>query len=118
MSSPSSLSEPVAQRFQPVRLVLVVFTVLLLISFASRWYAGQVSLPRYCQQSAQVLQRIEAIITEKKPAGDGARRDYIVAAKLEFLVPRTADESIDAYLLRLRDRLDEHCHQRHESSQI
>lgn len=109
MSSPSSLSEPVAQRFQPVRLVLVVLTVLLLISFASRWYAGQVSLPRYCQQPEQVLQRIEAIITEKKPAGEGARRDYIVAAKLEFLVPRTSDEPLDVYLMRLQHRLEEQC---------
>ncbi len=89
--------------------MLVVLTVLLLISFASRWYATQVSLPRYCQQPEQVLQRIQAIITEKKPAGDGARRDYIVAAKLKFLIPSTADEPLDAYLLRLRNRLEEEC---------
>ena len=110
MSSPPSISEPIVRRFQPVRMVLVVLMVLLLISFASRWYAGQVSLPRYCQQPEQVLQRIEAIVTEKKPAGDGARRDYIVAAKLKFLVPSTADEPLDAYLMRLRHHLEVECH--------
>ena len=109
MSSPSSISELVAQRFRPVRLVLVVLTILLLVSFASRWYAGQVSLPRYCQQPELVLQRIAAIITEKKPAGEGARRDYIVAAKLKFLMPSTADEPLDAYLMRLRRQLEVQC---------
>ena len=109
MQKPSSFTDPVAPGLQPVRLVLVVFVVLLLISFASRWYAGRVSLQRYCQQPELVLQRLAAIITKKRPAGEGARRDYIVAAKLEFLVPSNADEPLDAYLMRLRRRLEEQC---------
>lgn len=109
MSGQSSLSEPIARRFQPVWLVLFVFLILLLISFGSRWYADQVSVPRYCQQPDLVLQRVGAIITENRPAGDGARRDYIVAAKLKFLMPSMANESLDEYLLRLRKHLEEEC---------
>ena len=109
MSGQSSLAEPMDRRFQPVWLVLFVFVILLLISFGSRWYAGQVAVPRYCQQPDLVLQRVKAIITEERPAGDGARRDYIVAAKLKFLMPSKSNESLDEYLLRLRMHLEEEC---------
>jgi len=95
--------------FHPVRLVLVVFGILLLVFYASRWYVAQVSLPRYCQQPELVLQRLAAINTESRPAGDKSRRDYIVAAKLEFLVPARADEPIETYLQRLRLQLEEKC---------
>lgn len=105
---PSSV-EFVASTFKPVRLLLVVFTVLLLIFYASHWYAAQVSLPRYCQQTEQVLQRLAAINTQSRPAGNKSRRDYIVAAKLEFLLPARADEPVDTYLLRLRNQLEEKC---------
>jgi hypothetical protein len=93
----------------PLRLVLVVFLALLLISVASDWYAAQVALPRYCEQAELVLQRLAAVLTEDRPAGDGAHRDYIVAAKLQFLVPRDSDEALDAYLQRLRYRLEQQC---------
>jgi hypothetical protein len=109
MRDKPALAEPIGPGFQPVRLVLVVLAVLLLVSFASHWYAGQVSLSRYCQQPELVLQRLAAIITETRPAGEEARRDYIVAAKLEFLVPPTADEPLDAYLQRVRRRLEQQC---------
>ena len=102
-------AEQIGPGFQPVRLVLAVFAALLFLSFAGDWYVGQVSLPRYCQQPELVLQRLAAIITENRPAGDEARRDYVVAAKLEFLVPRTGDEPLDAYLHRLRRRLEQQC---------
>jgi hypothetical protein len=95
--------------FRPVPLVLVALAALLLVSLASRWYAGQVSLPRYCEQSELVLQRLAAVMSETRPAGEGARLDYIVAAKLEFLVPPTADEPLDAYLQRVRRRLEQQC---------
>lgn len=106
--TPSSV-EFVAPAFKPVRLILVVFAVLLLIFYASDWYAAQVSLPRYCQQPELVLQRLAAINTENRPAGDRARRDYIVVAKLEFLLPARSDEKVDDYLLRLKTLLEEKC---------
>jgi hypothetical protein len=109
MSMPDTSTEVITPVFQPVRLVLVVFSILLLVFYASRWYAEQVSLPRYCQQPELVLQRLAAINTESSPAGDKSRREYIVAAKLEFLVPARADESMDAYLLRLKALLEENC---------
>lgn len=109
MRDPPALADSTGPGFQPVRLVLAVFAALLLVSFLGHWYAGQVSLPRYCDQPELVLQRLAAIITEKRPAGEEARRDYIVAAKLKFLVPPTADEPLDAYLQRVRRRLEQQC---------
>jgi hypothetical protein len=48
-------------------------------------------------------------MSERRPAGEESRRNYIVAAKLTFLVPRTADEPLDAYLQRVRRRLEQQC---------
>lgn len=95
--------------FQPVRLVLAVLAILLLIFYASRWYAAQVSLPRYCHETELVLQRLAAINFESRPAGDSSRRNYIVAAKLEFLLPARSNEKVEDYLLRLKTRLEEQC---------
>ena len=106
---PDTSTEVITPVFQPVRLVLAVLGILLLVFYASRWYAAQVSLPRYCQQPELVLQRLAAINSESRPAGDKSRREYIVASKLEFLVPARADESMDAYLLRLKALLEENC---------
>lgn len=106
---PANSVVPIPSAFRPVRLMLVVLGILLLVFYANRWYAVQVSLPRYCQQTELVLQRLAAINTDRRPAGDLPRRDYIVAAKLEFLIPARADETDDAYLLRLRRQLEEKC---------
>ena len=102
MSDPRALAESKRPGFQPLGLVLTVLAVLLLVSFASRWYAGRVSLPRYCEQPELALERLAAVLGEKRPAGEGARRDYVIAAKLEFLVPPGSDEPPDAYLRRVR----------------
>lgn len=107
--SMADLSSPVEPAFQPGRLLLVVFVLLMLIFYASRWYATQVSLPRYCHQIELVLHRLAAINTQSRPAGDQSRRDYIVAAKLEFLLPARADETVDSYLQRLRTELEQKC---------
>ena len=56
-----------------------------------------------------MLQHLAAINTEDRPAGDSSRRNFIVAAKLEFLLPRMADEPVDAYIVRLRSRLEQEC---------
>ena len=109
MSKQLPLSESISPGFHPFRLVLVVLVVLLFVFQASGWYAGQVSLPRYCEQQALTLQHIVSINSHNRPAGDNSRRDFIIAAKLEFLLPRMADEPVDAYIHRLRTQLEERC---------
>ena len=103
------VAEPNVSMFRPVRLLLVVLVALLLVFQASNWYAGQVSIPRYCGQQELMLQHLAAINTEARPAGDSSRRKFIVAAKLEFLLPRMADEPVDAYLDRLKIQLEKQC---------
>jgi hypothetical protein len=109
MSQPSLATEPNTAAFKPLRLVLAVFTILLLVSFFAHWYASQISMSRYCQQPELMLKRLNAVITESRPAGDGARREYIVAAKLGFMLPRETNEPLEAYLKRLHGHLEEHC---------
>ena len=109
MSDQVPITESTPLGFHPVRLVLVVLVALLVVFRASDWYAGQVSVPRYCEQQELMLQHLLSINTQKRPAGENARRNYIVAAKLEFLLPRMADEPLDAYVSRLRTQLDEQC---------
>lgn len=103
------MTEPVSPGFHPFRLVLVVLVVLLFVFQASGWYAGQVSVPRYCEQQELMLQHLASINTQSRPAGDNSRRNFIVAAKLEFLLPRMADEPVDAYIGRLRILLEQQC---------
>jgi hypothetical protein len=95
--------------FKPWRIIIFVALTLLAISLLSRWYAQQVTLPRYCENPEQTLHLLQQILTEARPAGDETRRPYIIAAKLLFLVPRQADEAIPAYLNRVRDHLREQC---------
>ncbi|MFZ2651034.1 MAG: hypothetical protein WA210_13110 [Burkholderiaceae bacterium] len=109
MQAERSPIEATGNGFAPVRLVLVVFAALLLASFGGNWHARQVSLPRYCEQSELVLQRLAAIVAESWPVSEQARRDYIAAAKLEFLMPPAADEPRDAYLHRVRQQLQRQC---------
>lgn len=108
--TPHRMSEETAGAgFQPVKLVLIVLVILMLIFYASRWYVAQVSLPRYCDETELVLQRLAAINTASRPAGDGSRVKYVVAAKLEFLLPSRSNEKVEDYLLRLKTRLEEQC---------
>ena len=95
--------------FQPLRLVLTVLAALLLIYFGGGWYVGQASLLRYCQQPELALQHLATVINEERPAGELHAYEYVVAAKLEFLVPRAADESVERYLRRMRIRLEQQC---------
>ena len=91
-------------------LVLVVFALLLLATLVGDWYAGLVSLPRYCQQPELALQRLAAQHAAHSSVGMAARRDYIVAAKLEFLVPRKSDEPLETYVRRVRRQIEQRCH--------
>ncbi len=95
-----------------LRLIAIFITaslVLLGIFQFAQQRAEQVSLPRYCDAPSEHLALISKILTEERPAGDDNRRPYIVAAKLIYLVPRNAEEGLNAYLERLRQRISETC---------
>lgn len=109
MSDPTALAGSKGPGFHAIRLMSAAFAALLLVSLASHWYAGQVSLPRYCEQPEIALQQLAAVLSETRPAGEGPRRDYVVAAKLEFLVPPASDEPPDVYLRRVRRLLEQQC---------
>ena len=99
----------VGSGFHPIVLLLVVLVLLILIFSASRWYAARVSLPRYCAQPELSLQRLAAIMSQERPAGDQSRRDYVIAAKLKFLLPAVSGETDREYLQRLSVVLEEQC---------
>jgi hypothetical protein len=90
-------------------LVAVILLILLGISAASQWYARNVTLPRYCEAPDQVLSDVRQLLTTRTPAGEGARRPYIIAARLTFLVPREGNEPLEAYLQRIQQHLDQRC---------
>nr|VFK01041.1 MAG: hypothetical protein BECKLFY1418A_GA0070994_11336 [Candidatus Kentron sp. LFY] len=92
----------------PIAVLSIVF-VLVGISRWSQWYATEISMPRYCEDPDKSLALLRAVMSEARPAGDEARRPYLVAAKLLFLVPRDPDEPVPAYLARVRRHLDGHC---------
>lgn len=95
--------------FRPLRLVAVILVILLVISAAAQWYARSVTLPRYCDDPVRTLERVRRLLTEQRPAGDGDRKPYIVAARLTFLIPREGNEPLTAYLERLQRHLDREC---------
>ena len=68
-------------------------------------------MPRYCEDPMQTLERVRQLMTEKTPAADDfeSRRPFIVIAKLLFLIPRNSEEDEAAYLLRIRQYLEEQC---------
>ncbi len=92
-----------------LRVTGAVLLIMLLISVWARWYGQQVSLPRYCENPQSTLQYLEKVIEEKRPAGDEARRPYIVAAKILFLLPRNSEEEQTAYLSRIRTYIQDTC---------
>ncbi|HHH39221.1 MAG TPA: hypothetical protein ENK50_06585, partial [Sedimenticola sp.] len=68
--------------FRPLRLVLVVLAVILGISWMARWYGGNVIMPRYCEDPGATLSHVRRLLTEKRPAGDGDRKPFIIAAQI------------------------------------
>ncbi len=100
-----------ATNFKPVRFVFFIFLIMLLISQAIKWYSTSVTLPRFCDDPELALHHLEEIITKRTPAGEGreARRPYIIAAKLIYLVPQKSNESNDYYLHRVRTELSQRC---------
>ena len=103
---PDTIKQP---GFSPLRLFLTVLLLLLGISIAAQWYARSVTLPRYCQHPTQTLNDVHRLLTEERPAGDGERKPYIIAARLTFLLPRNSEEPLAAYLDRLHRHLEEQC---------
>ncbi|WP_419595150.1 hypothetical protein, partial [Thiolapillus sp.] len=95
--------------FHPFRLILVILAMLIGISFAAQWYSRNVTMPRYCEYSGDMLKRVREVLTEKTPAGQGDRKPYIIAARLTFLVPRKPDEPLNSYLARLQRHIDQQC---------
>ncbi|MBC8518980.1 MAG: hypothetical protein H8D24_01040 [Gammaproteobacteria bacterium] len=89
--------------------VVVVVVLMLSVSSAIEWYADEVSLPRYCENPEEALRYLKANLQDERPAGDGARRPYLIAAKLIFLVPRDGGESLDDYLDRVELEIRSRC---------
>ncbi len=96
--------------FRPVRLVLIILTILLGVSGAAQWYSRNVTMPRYCNDPATILERVYRVLTEKIPAGAGDRKPYIIAARLTFLVPRESSEPLAKYMERLQRHVEQQCH--------
>lgn len=88
---------------------VVAAAVLLGVFRGAEWYAERVSVPRYCADPAAAVTRVGRILSVPRPAGNGATRPYIIAAKLIHLVPQHAGEAIPAYLARLRDEIERRC---------
>ncbi len=99
----------VEPQFRPLRVIVPTLALLLAVSLWIQWYTQAVSLPRYCDDPAGTLVLLERVLTEERPAGSDARRPYLVAAKLIFIVPRESDEALGHYLDRVHRHLIETC---------
>jgi hypothetical protein len=95
--------------FKPLRVAGIVLLILLVISVAAQWYATVVTLPRYCNEPVETLERVRQVLTERHPAGEGDRKPYIIAARLTFLVPQASDETVESYIERLQGFIDQQC---------
>lgn len=87
-----------------------VAAIALIATFhAADWYAENVSLYRYCNESEAILTLVDRILTGSAPAGTRSTQPYVVAAKLIYLVPQQQDEPLPAYLARLQRRIEARC---------
>jgi hypothetical protein len=89
---------------------VVVFAVVAVGLFSifrfADWRAENESLTRYCDQPAEHVRIVGRILSESDPVPKGdAKRPFIVAAKLIFLVPQREQETIENYLDRLQFEL-------------
>jgi len=97
------------QTFNLWQIIIFVAVMLFAISGLNNWYAQHITLPRYCENPEQTLSRLQKILESERPAGSETRRPYLIVAKILFLLPRQADETIEAYLERVRYYLQEQC---------
>jgi len=95
--------------FNPLHLIGFVLLMLLAISLWLRWYTGAVSMPRYCKNPSETLYYLEKVLTEERPAQEGSRRPYLIAAKLIYIIPQQRNEPVPDYLRRLETRITEQC---------
>lgn len=95
----------VEPEFKPLWVIVPTLALLLAVSLWIQWYTQAVSLPRYCEDPAGTLVLLERVLTEERPAGSDARRPYLVAAKLIFIVPRDSNEELGRYLDRVHQHL-------------
>lgn len=96
-------------RWIAVKIIAAALAVIVTISMAAQWYGRSVGLPRYCADPEAALTDLQRVLDEPRPAGDGPRLRYIVAAKLLFLDPRQDGESEADYIFRLRHDIAEIC---------
>lgn len=87
----------------------VVAIALMATFHAANWYAENVLLRHYCGEAEANLTLVDRILTDRRPARAEATRPYVVAAKLLYLVPQQRDESVPAYLVRLRSQIEANC---------
>jgi len=92
-----------------VRLVLTVVILMVAVSQLTQYYSTKVLLPRYCESQFETLLTLEKILTRTRPSGEEARKPYIIAAKLIFLVPQKTQESTEDYLRRVENYLRSQC---------
>lgn len=93
-----------------ILIVFVISAAIMLFVFDSAdWYATNGAMPRYCEKPAENIEIVREILTTDDPSDGQEKRPYIVAAKLIFLVPQLEDETVDAYLRRLRIEISESC---------
>ena len=88
---------------------MIITGAMWLIFNSAQWYADNAALPRYCADPETTVELVAQILTSENPAGGDARRPYVIAAKLIFLVPRMDDEPLPSYMARLRTRIAETC---------
>lgn len=107
----NSDNEFLTTNFKPVRFLFIILLIMLLISQAVKWYSTSVTLPRFCDDPQLTLHHLEELISKRTPAGEGraARKPYIIAAKLIYLVPQKSNESNEQYLQRIRAELSQRC---------
>ncbi len=100
---------PRTSGFNPLPLVLVVLAIFVAVSFWTSSYTEQSALHRYCDNSDETVFYLSKVLTEKEPAGEEARRPYLIAAKLIFLVPRQSGEAVEAYTRRVQATIRHQC---------
>jgi len=100
-------------QFKTLPFIAIIFLIMLFISQAIKWYSNAVTLPRFCEDPPATLHYLDDLISKPTPAGEGraARRPYIIAAKLIYLIPQQSNESNKDYLYRVRTELSQRCMQ-------
>ena len=97
--------------FKVLPFIAIIFLIMLFISQAIKWYSSSVTLPRFCEDPPATLHHLDNLLNKRTPGGEGraARRPYIIAAKLIYLIPQQSNESNKDYLYRVRGELSRRC---------